>query len=340
MTDKAQADARDVALRRHGTLDSASSLGLDKVARLAAFVAGSRFAAVHLLDGTHQHRVAQSGGLPRARTPVEDSMCLPVVEAQTRYYAADASTDDVYKDNPNVAGPDPVRFFAACPVRSDTGVPIGTLCVFDHIRIELDDERLRLLDDLAEHVREHLALHSQIRLLGHAATHDDLTGLPNRALLSDRLAHAMNRRGRKTDEPALALIDLDGFKTTNDMYGHQAGDAVLVEIGLRLLKAVRVEDTVARLGGDEFVVLYDQFPDGQDGDAVERILRSRLTAVFAEPVVVDFASLDVAASIGFVRARPAELGYALLGRADEAMYAHKSRPGRTGGPLPAPSAGS
>lgn len=93
MLDQVKADARTTALRRYGALDSASSLDLDKVARLARFIAGSRFAAVHLLDDTHQHRVAQSGGLPHARTPVEDSMCLSVVEAETSYYAADAGAD-------------------------------------------------------------------------------------------------------------------------------------------------------------------------------------------------------------------------------------------------------
>jgi diguanylate cyclase (GGDEF)-like protein len=217
-------------------------------------------------------------------------------------------------------GKDAVRFFAATPARSDTGVSIGTLCVFDQARIDLDEEWLGLLDDLAKHVREHLHLHSQVQTLGHAATHDVLTGLCNRALLSDRLAHAMSRRGRNPGEPALALVDLDRFKRINDTLGHRAGDTVLVEIARRIAGAVRNEDTVARLGGDEFVVLYDSFPAGARGDSVERVLCSRLHACFADPVLIGETRLAVTGSIGFVRARPDELGYALLGRADEAMY--------------------
>lgn len=80
--DPVKARARDEALARSGALDGAASVGLDKLTRLARFVAGSEFAAIHLLDGTHQHRVAEAGGLPLARTAVEDSMCLHVVESE------------------------------------------------------------------------------------------------------------------------------------------------------------------------------------------------------------------------------------------------------------------
>jgi diguanylate cyclase (GGDEF)-like protein len=89
------------------------------------------------------------------------------------------------------------------------------------------------------------------------ALRDPLTGLPNRALLEDRVEQAL-RRSRRTGEPfAAVILDLDGFKEINDIRGHRAGDEVLVQLARRLEEAVRESDTVARIGGDEFAVLLD-----------------------------------------------------------------------------------
>jgi diguanylate cyclase (GGDEF)-like protein len=249
-------------------------------------------------------------------------MCLPVVESERPVYVPDATQAKLFAQNANTTGPTPVRLFSATPFRDDQGVTIGTLCVFDYDSVELSEEQLDLLEDLAEHVREHLELHGRVRQLGHAATHDPLTGLANRALLSQMLARAMTRRRRRPGEPALALIDLDGFKAVNDSLGHQAGDDILVQLGRRLLALAREEDTVARVGGDEFVVLYEQLPD-EGADAVVAGLQRRLTDALADPYLVNGNSLTVNASIGFVRSRADELGYELLGRADLAMYEKK-----------------
>lgn len=96
------------------------------------------------------------------------------------------------------------------------------------------------------------------RHLEHMATHDELTGLANRALLRDRLAHALSLAQRKQARGALLLIDLDFFKMINDTHGHPVGDQLLRELGERLLQCVKATDTVARLGGDEFLILLEQ----------------------------------------------------------------------------------
>ena len=158
------------------------------------------------------------------------------------------------------------------------------------------------------------------------ALHDVLTGLPNRALLHDRLEQALRAAGRDNTGLALLMIDLDGFKTINDTLGHHQGDLLLREVGARLRAVLRQRDTVARLGGDEFVALLP----GDDGGGATRTAR-KILAALAEPVVAEGRRLVVGASIG-VALYPAHGTDAvtLLRRADAAMYAAKRSAVRPG----------
>jgi diguanylate cyclase (GGDEF)-like protein/PAS domain S-box-containing protein len=158
------------------------------------------------------------------------------------------------------------------------------------------------------------------------ATHDVLTGLPNRALIRERLASALQRSRRQKLGVALLFVDLDGFKLINDSHGHEAGDAVLKTVAQRLLEQVRPGDTVARLAGDEFVVLCEQVEQG----VALSSLAQRINAVLRDPIVFDSLLLTVTASIGIA------LGHGtthsaddLLRSADTAMYAVKEK-GRDG----------
>jgi diguanylate cyclase (GGDEF)-like protein/PAS domain S-box-containing protein len=160
--------------------------------------------------------------------------------------------------------------------------------------------------------------------LAHQATHDPLTGLPNRALLHDLLGHAVAHLHRGGRAIAVLLLDLDRFKVVNDSLGHAVGDHVLVSVAERLLAVVRPGDTVARLGGDEFVVVCDDLHG--ELDAVG--LADRITSAFAEPFVVEQHVLRVTASIGIAMARSD--GAApddLLRDADSVMYRAKAHGG-------------
>jgi diguanylate cyclase (GGDEF)-like protein/PAS domain S-box-containing protein len=157
--------------------------------------------------------------------------------------------------------------------------------------------------------------------VAHAAEHDALTGLPNRALLTDRIEHALERR---VDGPLLLglfFCDVDEFKNVNDAYGHHVGDEVLRAIAERLSAVVRAEDTVARIGGDEFVVLCDQLKDAE----AATIFAARLRDAVAVPVTTSTGVVDVTVSIGVAVATPAEAASfdTLLRDADEAMYKAK-----------------
>jgi diguanylate cyclase (GGDEF)-like protein len=163
--------------------------------------------------------------------------------------------------------------------------------------------------------------------LAHQALHDELTGLPNRALLLDRLAHAVTRLGRAPGKLAVLFCDLDRFKVVNDSLGHDAGDELLVAVAERLQDVLRLGDTAARFGGDEFVVLCEDVTGLQDAEEVG----ARISEALAAPFELSAGDeVYVRLSIGIVLAdSPHERAEALVRDADAAMYRAKERGGGT-----------
>jgi diguanylate cyclase (GGDEF)-like protein/PAS domain S-box-containing protein len=183
-------------------------------------------------------------------------------------------------------------------------------------RVEIGDERCAVVAfrDITEQKR-----HAE--RLERIAHHDPLTGLPNRALLGERLREAIERDRQAGACSAVCYLDLDGFKAVNDRFGHPAGDRVLVEIAGRLEASVRAGDTVARLGGDEFVVLLGEVAD----DAGLGRTLVRLLQAVAEPFQLgEGPPLALSASLGVSRSpRDGDDPDTLLLRADQAMYVAK-----------------
>ena len=156
--------------------------------------------------------------------------------------------------------------------------------------------------------------------LTHHAYHDTLTGLANRALLTDRLEHALTQRAAEWEPVAVLFLDLDGFKAVNDSAGHEVGDQVLIEAGRRLTGIVRAGDTVARFGGDEFVIVLELGipPEGARRSA------ERLLAVLSLEYAIAGRVFRAGASIGLAFSVPGGSASELLRRADAAMYTAKS----------------
>ena len=162
--------------------------------------------------------------------------------------------------------------------------------------------------------------------LRHMAHHDPLTDLANRALLDDRLDHALRRAHRENRLLAVLFIDLDRFKTVNDTLGHDVGDELLIEIANRLQSSLRDGDTLARLGGDEFVLILEDLESPRMAGRVAEKIRS----VLHEPVYVSGHELFVAGSIGIsLYPDDGDDVATLLKAADSAMYAAKGA-GRNG----------
>lgn len=211
-------------------------------------------------------------------------------------------------------------------VSTATGEPLSPLTVDAGLGV-VGLVILRQLVTLMENTRLLRQISENQRQLEHQAFHDPLTGLANRTLFLSRLADAVAVHDRDQRPLMLLFVDIDGFKTVNDNFGHGAGDVVLRTVAERLLMNVRESDLVARLGGDEFSVLLD---NAECGDAIEdsRRISQQLLDTLCAPQVVRGRDLCISASIGTVSLAvfdPDLTPDELLRRADEAMYAAKRR---------------
>ncbi|MAA73995.1 MAG: diguanylate cyclase response regulator [Salinisphaeraceae bacterium] len=185
----------------------------------------------------------------------------------------------------------------------------------------LDEKNATLQAEIAERTRAEEAARFQ-------ATHDALTGLPNRLLLFDRLETAIERSRRNQRNFALGYLDLDGFKQVNDGLGHAARDALLVEAARRLRSGIRASDTVARLGGDEFAVIFDNVADVAAAETLGGQLWERLTGPMTLPDAQ--ATAEIGASLGLaLYPLHGTTADEIMGQADAALYAVK-RAGKGG----------
>ena len=198
------------------------------------------------------------------------------------------------------------------------------------------------LHDAAGAVVGLLGITREINELKHAemalqniATHDTLTGLPNRYLMFDRLNQLLIRAERFATCFAVLFIDLDGFKRINDSRGHDVGDLVLRAVAERLSQSVRAADTVARIGGDEFVILLEALRAGGDATAVARKIHGALEKPFALPGGAAKVTVSIGIGLYPEDGRDADV---LLKAADIAMYRAKQKglPPRPVGPRGAP----
>ncbi|MDX3928775.1 MAG: EAL domain-containing protein [Shinella sp.] len=214
--------------------------------------------------------------------------------------------------------------FRACwssPIRTYQGKVLGSFALYSRTP-GLPSPECSKLVGMATHIAgiaiERKQAEDRIQFMAH---HDTLTGLPNRGLLDQRIASAIEEADERNGTITLAFLDLDNFKLVNDSLGHNAGDELLRVVATRMLNCLRPTDTVIRLGGDEFVVLLTGAP--RRGETMEARLQS-LRETIAEPVQLGVRSLQVTCSMGIaVYPDHGRNGSELLANADAAMYRAK-----------------
>jgi diguanylate cyclase (GGDEF)-like protein/PAS domain S-box-containing protein len=202
----------------------------------------------------------------------------------------------------------------------------GAIVVVRTDRRLLDEAELDLVEQSSHLAAIAVERRAATEALEHRALHDDLTGLPNRTLLLDRIRQALHRSTREHAGVAVLFVDLDRFKHINDTLGHAAGDAVLGEVARRLQDVLRAGDTVGRLGGDEFLMVCADIGGVVDAMTVAQ----RVWECLDEPLHFGGDPLRVRASIGVALADSHDLApEAIIRNADHAMYRAKER-GRDG----------
>ncbi|MCW8856183.1 MAG: diguanylate cyclase [Kangiella sp.] len=197
---------------------------------------------------------------------------------------------------------------------------IGALVIRTGEGMEYTVQDLKLMEFVAEQFVATIERKEHEHQLQHMASHDWLTGLPNRLLFNDRLDVAIKRAKRVGEKLALLYMDLDGFKVVNDSLGHAKGDLLLSKVAYRIKSCVRESDTVARMGGDEFTVLLTEI---HQSDSVNLILEKLKNAVH-KPFVLEGETINIGISIGVaIFPEDGEKSEQLLRIADNAMYNDK-----------------
>jgi diguanylate cyclase (GGDEF)-like protein/PAS domain S-box-containing protein len=255
---------------------------------------------VRVVDGPHADGEALRTGEPVVvRDTTTDPLVAPMRDALTEAGLA--------------------SMWVAPVIGMPDGRRLGTISVYHPERGEPDAEEQATVAAAGQLLEIALERHEAETRLAHQAVTDDLTGLPNRTLVLDRLEHALARARQLKEEVAVLFLDLDRFKVVNDSLGHGAGDQLLIRFAERLRSIVRPDDTIARFGGDEFVILSEHVA----GKGAVFAIADRLEQALSQPFVLDDGSeVFLTASLGLAVGDGPDADV-LLRNADAAMYRAK-----------------
>lgn len=345
--------ARLEALKHYAIFGTPPEAAFDRIVQMVGKLFGVASVHINFLDDCTQSSKAFYG-TDASGLGLEHSFCAQAILQNDVFVVLDALSDPQFQDNPLVTG-GMGRFYASAVLMSQNGVNIGTLCLTDpeprnafsaherallqnfaaivmdelelrnsvralaQVKTELQGAHTALAEQLTKLAETSLVLQKLNQRLQHDATHDALTGLPNRTYFLARLAHALG--GVHTPPFALLFLDFDRFKLINDSLGHAVGDGVLRTLSLRLRHHLKEGDVLARFGGDEFSVLLYNVTAAEAVAAAERLKEH-----FSHPVNLGERKVQLGVSIGVVRsAGDYEKPEEMLQDADIAMYSAKAQ---------------
>lgn len=323
---------RMASLRASGLLFTPAEERFDRITRLAARHLNMPIALVTLVADQCQW-FKSARGLGTTETSRDISFCGHAIHGDDTLIVPNALDDPRFADNPLVTGEPNIRFYAGHPLRMSDGSRAGTLCIIDRRPRHLSAVKLQALRDLAAIAESELQrgqmnaaqgeLLRKMDDLQRRASIDGLTRLWNRSAVMDILVAELGRAKRGVPM-CVAMIDADHFKKVNDIHGHPAGDAVLVELAARIRRCARDYDAVGRYGGEEFIAVMTHC----DADVAAAVCERIRAQVEAEPIPTPKGELKVTVSIGLAAydAEHADQS-SLVAAADAALYRakHKGR---------------
>lgn len=334
--------ARQATLDAYRILDTPREAAYDDLVAIAAAICDVPMAVITLIDRDRQW-FKSIQGLDAAQTPRDIAFCAhAILNPDETMIVPDAQLDPRFVDNPLVTGAPNIRFYAGTPLRAADGHAMGTFCIIDDKPRELEPAQREALEALSRqasrlmelhrvsqelHLQleerswyEQQLLHYQQELehqnadLAEQSSTDPLTGLANRRAFSRTLDLAIAQAQALGQPLSVAIVDIDHFKSINDLHGHAEGDRVLQSLGAMLLATEAARGRIARFGGEEFVHLL---PGRSLAEAV------RESEYLREAVASMPTGLPVTISIGVAALQPDEDASSLLSRADQALYKAK-----------------
>ena len=336
--------ARLRALLRYRILDTLPEPVYDDVVRIASTLCGTPQAVLTFIDEDRQWFKA-SVGIEGEQTERSIAFCDQAIRRPEEItLVTDASVHPLFRNYPQVTGPDHLRFYAGAPMVTPDGHALGTVCVVDQVPRDLSEaqadalrglarlvvqllearrgqldsqrqlaERELVTQDLLDYQRE---LEAQNRELATEASHDALTGLLNRSGMRRATERAHASGWAKSGPFCVAVLDIDHFKRINDSLGHAAGDLVIQILGEEIRRAVRGGDIAVRYGGEEFLVMMPATPAAGARTVIERI-RQQLAARGDLPTAV---TVSAGLAMGLAGRDEPE---AVFRAADQALYRAK-----------------
>lgn len=317
------------ALHATDLLFTPSEERFDRITRLASRLLGTPIALVSLVaDKCQWFKSAQGLGVPE--TSREVSFCGHAILGEETFIVENAMQDPRFADNPLVTSDPNIRFYAGRPLHTEDGSRVGTLCVIDRNPRKFTTEQLEVLRDLAALVESELQrgqlsetqrnLLQERDELKRKASIDSLTRTWNRGAIMELLAAEL-ARAKRGAPMCVAMVDADYFKKVNDTHGHQTGDAVLIELAVRIRRAVRDYDAVGRYGGEEFIAVLTNC----ELEVAKAICERIRSFVADEHIATPAGPLTATVSIGIAacdaeRATPEHI----VGAADAALYRAKA----------------
>jgi diguanylate cyclase (GGDEF)-like protein len=310
-------------------LDSPIQESFERLTRLAQALFQVPIVALNLIDSDRSW-CKSTYGLEFYESGRDISFCAHTINQHHFLIIRDARLDERFYDNPLVLNKPHFCFYAGHPVEIE-GENIGTFCIIDTVPRDFTEQDLTSLVDIVKLMEveivknklyfEQLALHQQISELNQKCYVDNLTRLWNRSQIESFLETKIAEAKETHHNFNIAMLDIDEFKQINDVYGHNAGDAILREVAKRLTRGVRKTDKVGRWGGEEFLIIFDSDTTPDVITAAERV---RLL-VAQEPFQFENNSLNVTITIGistFNAQSPISL-QTFVDNSDKALYKGK-----------------